>query len=162
LSDDDRICEFVREWRDYGDREPGGTRLNDKMSDITAALAAVQLQQLNEFVARRAVLAMRYQDALAPMAAGGAIGLPRAAQDRVWYRYAVEIMDGRSEAIIAGLSARHIDSAVPVSDWRRDGKQRCSVADRAYRNLVSLPLYPTLSMDEQDAVITALKEVICR
>ena len=58
------LAEFVREWRDYGDQPPDGTRLNDKMTDLEATLALCQLDRLGEMLSARQRLAERYHQAL--------------------------------------------------------------------------------------------------
>jgi len=159
LSDRSDVDEFVRQSRDYGDQHPDSRRLNDKMTDVVAAIAVCQLRKLDNFVARRSMLAERYHQALQPLCDKGYIRLPYMSQARVWYRYAVENLAPDLD-LIGRLSERGVSAAQPVWDWRRQEGRRCPAASDAYRNLVSLPLYPTLSFEEQSAVIDAMFNIL--
>ena len=154
LTNSTQLAEIVRESRDYTDRAPGPDRFNDKMTDLEAALALCQLARLEEMLARRKHLALIYQDSLARAAERTrAFRLPRDDRPRVWYRYVVEMRSRVAESVITRMEARGIHAAAPVSDWRSPSTPDCPIADRAYRYLVSLPLYPTLTEAEQERVI---------
>lgn len=161
LTDSDRIARFVRQWRDYSDQEPDGSRLNDKMTDLEAALAHCQLDRLSEFVAARAKLAERYAELLGAEAERfGVFRLP-ASGTRVWYRYTVEMLRGEAQTVISGLATYGITAANPVCNWLGARILEYPAAARAYRQIVSLPLYPTLTIAEQDRVAHAFCQV-CR
>jgi dTDP-4-amino-4,6-dideoxygalactose transaminase len=64
-----------------------------------------------------------------------------------------------AEAVVLGLKRFGIHAATPVTDWRPVDRPDAAVADRAYRMLVSLPLYPSLTEDEQDAVVEAFAKL---
>ena len=152
------VAEVVRAWRDYGDEPPDGTRLNDKLSDVHAAIAACQLERLDEMIAARQARAQRYQTRLSPTAQRrGAFRLPAWPASRVWYRYAIELSERTAVDVVDGMRRRGIGAAHPVTDWRPAGGPPCPVADHAYARVVSLPLYPTLSEDEQERVCEALE-----
>jgi perosamine synthetase len=161
LTDRAELAAFVRDWRDYGDEPPDGTRLNDKLSDIHAAVALSQLDRLDAMIAARADRARRYHARLAEAARrSGTWALPAPSPDRVWYRYTIELADRPAVPVIEELRRRGIGTACPVTDWRQAGGPACPVADRAYARLLSLPLYPTLSEDEQERVCAALEAVL--
>jgi len=152
------VAEVVRAWRDYGDEPPDGTRLNDKLSDVHAAIAACQLERLDEMIAARQARARRYQTRLSPAAQRTrAFRLPTWVASRVWYRYAIQLSDRTAVEVVEGMRRLGIGAARPVTDWRPTGGPACPVADRAYARVVSLPLYPTLSEDEQERVCEALE-----
>jgi perosamine synthetase len=151
----------VRAWRDYGDEPPDGTRLNDKLSDIHAAIALCQLDRLDAMIAARRTRAERYAARLAPVAARtGAFRLPARPTARVWYRYAIELHGRAADGVVEAMRRLGIGAARPVTDWRPSGGRPCPVADRGYTHVVSLPLYPTLRDDEQDRVCQALETVL--
>lgn len=157
LSDRPEVLDYVRQARDYGDQPADGTRLNDKMSDLHAALGRCALRRLGQSVEARAVLAARYLELLLPLADKGVMALPQDAGDRVWYRFAVELNDRDADGFIAALAARGVRAEQPVWDWR-ERQAPGSVSDRAFERLVSLPLYPTLERSEQDTVVKAVFE----
>jgi len=150
------LAEFVRHWRDYDGQPPDGARLNDKMTDLEAALAICQLMRLPEMLAARQRLAERYGALLAgDRLRGRSFRLPEIARRRVWYRYAVEMIGISGDAVRDYLAAQGIRSVPPILDWRDATAPACHVADAAYRQLVSLPLYPTLTDEEQERVAQA-------
>ena len=105
-------------------------------------------------LAARLERAERYQDALGHHA-GEALVLPEPSRDRVWYRYAVRTQLPAAE-VVRRMAKERVHAAQPVTDWRPAPAIGAPVADDAYRRLVSLPLYPTLTDDEQARVVRAL------
>ena len=162
LTNSAELAEFARSWRDNNDQPPDGTRLNDKMNDLEATLALCQLQRLKDMLASRQSLAKRYDELLSPEAnRTGAFLLPCISEIRVWYRYAVEMLQLPGRDVVENLMRYRIHAAEPVTDWRSASAPTCPTADRAYRHVVSLPLYPTLSDEEQMRVVHAFLGV-CR
>lgn len=160
LTDDDALAERIRCSRDYVDQAPAAWRLNDRMTDFTAAIARCQLARLPRTVARRAELAARYHIQLA----GLVCRLPASVEGRVWYRYAVSTADAQS--LVAHLASYGIAAAQPVEDWCGAGitnaPMTTPVAIKAFRSLISLPLYPTLTDAEQDLVGSTLVQLLAR
>jgi perosamine synthetase len=156
LSDVASLAEIVRDWRDYTDRPPNPERRNERMSDLEAALALCQLERLDGLLARRARCAARYHDLLAEVAErSAAFQLPEVASPRVWYRYAVELVDQRAIDVIEAMAAEGVIAEQPICDWRPGPTQEHPTANRAYRRLVSLPCYPSLTEAEQDRTAAA-------
>jgi dTDP-4-amino-4,6-dideoxygalactose transaminase len=164
------VADSVRAWRDYGNEPPDGTRLNDKLSDVHAAIAGAQLDRLDAMIAARHARAQRYHTRLESTARRtGTFRLPGPREQaavqptrppRVWYRYVVELTERTATDVVERLRERGIGAARPVTEWRPAGAPACPSADRAYAHLVSLPLYPTLRDDEQDRVCNALEAVL--
>lgn len=155
LTDSSEVAEFVRSARDYGDQPSDPHRMNDKMNELEASLVLAQLQRLPEMIAAREILATRYMERLADSKFGSVFRLPASSGERVWYRFAVEMMKIPAETVVADLKRAGVHAALPVNDWRSANHPATPVADRAYRQVVSLPLYPTLTQDEQDVVVRA-------
>jgi dTDP-4-amino-4,6-dideoxygalactose transaminase len=159
LTNSREISDFVRSARDYGDQPADAHRMNDKMNDLEASLVLAQLERLPAMIAAREVIALRYIDLLSASRFGGVFRLPPHTKQRVWYRFAVEMLTASAETVVTGLRNSDIHAACPLTDWRPTDGPTCPMADRAYRNLVSLPLYPALSPREQGAVVKAFIEV---
>ncbi|HWH81907.1 MAG TPA: DegT/DnrJ/EryC1/StrS aminotransferase family protein, partial [Burkholderiaceae bacterium] len=147
----------LRAWRDYADQGPDGRRLNEKMTDIEAALALCQLDRLQKMLRARSDRADAYQRALRPLAQMRRVLLPAAVAERAWYRYVIAVPGVPATRLVAALRRRGVGAALPVDPWVGPG---FPVADAAFDSLVSIPLYPTLSDDEQATVCAALKSVI--
>jgi dTDP-4-amino-4,6-dideoxygalactose transaminase len=134
--------------------------MNDKMNDLEASLVLTQLKRLPELIAAREAIARRYIKMLSSSPSLGCLyRLPTDSKERVWYRFVVEMLTKSAETVVNKLERLGICAAIPVNDWRAEGSPPSPVADRAYRSLVSLPLYPTLTASEQDRVVEAFLKV---
>jgi perosamine synthetase len=160
-SADTALIERARAARDYGDQLPGAQNLNDKLTDVEAAIVREQLARLPEMLALRARLAARYGELLAPLVEDGRVQLPPDAPGRIWYRYAVRLTGASSVAVGEQMAQLGVRVEQPVWDLRAaeywsDGLS--GTAD-AYERVVSLPLYPDLSSHEQEYVAERFREV---
>jgi dTDP-4-amino-4,6-dideoxygalactose transaminase len=153
------VFQFVNSARDYSDKLPDAHRMNDKMSDVEASLVLAQLERLPEMVAKREALALRYIDLLSSAPSGTLFRLPPRDEKRIWYRFVVEVLSGDAQQFVEELRQEGVDAALPVNDWRLPGGPVAQTADRAYRRLLSLPLYPILTEDEQDYVVSTFWRV---
>jgi perosamine synthetase len=163
LTDDDTLGHFLRDWRDYADKAADKTRLNDKMTDVEAALALCQMRRLGSLIALRQRKAEIYGDLLAkPQAEGGGFRLPKRTEERVWYRYAVEINGDHLSELIAAMRKAGVRADRPVEPWFdvAAAAETCPHAVHAFGHLVSLPLYPTLTLNEQRHVVKVFTEAI--
>ncbi|MDO6459539.1 UDP-4-amino-4,6-dideoxy-N-acetyl-beta-L-altrosamine transaminase [Granulosicoccaceae sp. 1_MG-2023] len=149
-----------------------GLGFNYRMTDIQAALGLSQHSRIDEFVARRNVLARRYHRELAALP----LTLPCIAGDSEQSRsalhlYVVRLQDddsGRHRRVFEALRARGIGvnlHYIPVHlqpYFRQMGFAPGDFphAERYYRQAISLPLYPGLTEELQDRVIAALAEVL--
>jgi perosamine synthetase len=157
LTNDRTIATKVRQWRDYFDQPMSATRLNDKMTDIEAVLGLCQLGRLPDLLDARRNRAHRYTTAFGRLAHAGRIEIPAAIESRIWYRYVVRVPGVPSRELCAALASRRISAAEPICDWREKGQSRQPIASLVFRELVSLPLYPTLTRVEQSRVIEAVR-----
>ena len=157
LCNDVNLARQVRDASDCSDRSPSAYRMNDRMSDLEAALAMSQIQRLSEFISARERIAKRYLKMLAGIRN---ITLPNAT-NRIWYRFVLGIKLPIN-AVISRMNTMAVCVDRPWPDWRRneDRLLPTPVADQGYNQLLSLPLYPTLTEAEQDRVVSALVEAI--
>jgi perosamine synthetase len=159
---DPELLGRVRAARDYGDRLPSGLHLNDKMTDVEAAIVLCQLDRLDEIVARRASRAAAYGEALASLESAGLVVLPRAGTGRLWYRYAVRLTSGSVEDVRTRLAELGVRAEQPVWDLRAAPQWRSGLdaTAEAFESVVSLPLYPDLTAEEQERVCAAFEEAL--
>ena len=155
LTDSVDIADYVRSARDYGDQPADPHRLNDKMTDLEAALVLAQLQRLPKMIESRRAIAERYLDLLSRQQAN-TFRLPANDPGRIWYRFAIEMLRVPAEKVVSDLLRFGVYAAAPVTDWRGADAPSAPVSDRAYRSLVSLPIYPTLTEDEQNTVVESV------
>lgn len=144
------------------------------LGDPAAALGLVQLGRSDEFMKRRTEIAHRFGAALAGLPG---LTLPTAADwcTHAWHLYAVrvnrEMIDGGRDGVIADLTANKIGSSVhfiplhyhPV--FREAGREfapHLGRTERYFDEAVSLPLFPSMTDQEIDDVVTVVRESLRR
>jgi len=165
-------------WRAYGRAEvprydvvvPG---LKYNLTDLQAALGVRQLQKLESFIARRALLARSYDRAFADLAEVRPLGrVPyphRHAHHLYVVRLAIERLTVDRDGFIGDLQAAgvsvglHFIAAHELSYYRErlghDGAD-LPVATDASRRILSLPLYPSLTDGDQRDVIDIVRRIV--
>jgi len=160
LSDSTDVARFVRQYRDYADQPPSRLRQNDLMTDLEATLGLCQLKQLDGMIALRQERASRYLERLSAYAGRtGSFRLPVSDQLHARYRFVIELGSMTAEKAIKELDVFGIGAAQPVDCWLPITTPDVTVARRAFKSALSLPLYPTLSFAELDRVSDALVRV---
>jgi dTDP-4-amino-4,6-dideoxygalactose transaminase len=131
--------------------------MNDRLSELEAALALSQLARLPDSIAARQRLAERYHRLLADQTA---LRLPELS-DRIWYRFVVSTKH-EAGTLVERMRAGGVDADQPWPEWRTESNRTLPTrrANEAYQHLVSLPLYPTLTEIEQDRVIEEMLDAI--
>lgn len=153
LTNDQSAADFARDWRDYTDKAPEKTRLNDKMTDIQAAIIRCQLQKLPAFLEKRKALAQDYNDAFQNLKS---FTLPSQNESRVWYRYVLsKVCDENLDIVIETLKTAGISVCRPVELWAQ-GAQSAG-AKKAADCALSIPLYPSLTNDQQHHIINTIR-----
>lgn len=156
-SDRRDVLDVVRGARNPSDQRPSGTYLNDKLTDMEAAVARVQLSRLSWTLAERAVRARRYSEMLQGL--GGLCVQPHDIDGRIWYRYAIRLTSLTAAEAGRRLHESGIDADQPVWDLRGvvSFPQELRGASLAFDRVLSLPLYPDLTAAEQQRVCDALR-----
>jgi perosamine synthetase len=188
-TDDDELADYAQRarlhgmsrdaWRRY---QPGGAWRYDvvepgmkaNMTDVQGAIGSAQLIHLGAWQHRRQLLAARYHEAL-----DGIPGLHRPSWPQegrhAWHLYQVRITEdfGRSrDEVIAALSSQGIGTSVhfiPVHQLSgyKDvlGPKECRsvpVTDQVGSEVLSLPMYPALTLSAVEYVATSLHELASR
>jgi dTDP-4-amino-4,6-dideoxygalactose transaminase len=144
---------------------------NYRMTDIQAALGLSQMQRLDAFVAKRHMIARRYDELLASLPVitpwqhpDSYSGLHlyvirlRLTEIRKTHR---EVFESLREAGV-GVNLHYIPVHLqPYYEWLGFRVGHCPVAERYYAEAISLPMYPGLAEAAQNHVIESLKSVLC-
>ena len=143
---------------------------NYRMTDILAALGLSQMQRLDEFVAKRHIIAKRYDQLLSDLP----VITPFQHRDSYssFHLYLIrlksaEISRTQREVFDALRAAGILVNLHYIPVYRQPYYQRmgfvrgyCSQAEQYYKEVVSLPMYPGLTPVQQDRVITVLREAL--
>jgi len=181
LTDRDDLAERLRTMRHHGIRYPDRARPwryeitelgnNYRLTDFQAGLGLSQLEKLESFWQRRDRIAQRYRERLkgSPF-----VELPALPQDRRhgWHLFVVllrlERLSVDRDTVLQALRAENIGATLhyplvyrhPFYRERFEyGAGLCPVAEAVEKRLVTLPLFPTMSLDDQDDVLRALDKV---
>lgn len=162
LTNTEATAQVAYDYRDYSDKMPSGLRLNEKISDLHASLTLTQLQKLPYFIRRRKNIAALYTELLTPLAIENDLfDLPPLSAERIWYRYTLQFRSHTAEQIIGKLKEKGIQAEKPVENWMSE--QQTSVNSHsalAYDHIVSLPMYPTLTVVQQKKIVSHLKHIL--
>jgi dTDP-4-amino-4,6-dideoxygalactose transaminase len=174
-TDDDNLAAKLRVMRDHG-QQPRYYHhfvgLNSRLDTLQAAVLNVKLPHLDEWAQERERHATRYSTEFAERGIEDLIVAPTASKNgsHVWNQYTVRVVDGRRNALQQFLADRKIGSAIyyPVplhlqKCFAALGHEEGSlpVTEQACREVLSLPVYPGLTAEEQGRVIDAI-ESFCK
>ncbi|MBV8516042.1 MAG: dTDP-4-amino-4,6-dideoxygalactose transaminase [Acidobacteria bacterium] len=136
-------------------------------SDLLAAFLLAQLERHERIQAERQRLWLRYRNALAEWAAARGAELPhvpeRCGSSHHLFRILMPSL-GERQALIAHLRRRHIQAIFhylplhlsPMGAQFGGRPGQCPVAESVSERIVRLPLFTTLTADEQTRVIDAV------
>lgn len=138
---------------------------NMRMTDVAAAIGRTQLMRLSGWTERRRANAKSFdaelRGVITPVVPPG--------YRHVYHQYTVRVVERRDE-LQTGLAERGVGSAVyyptPIHrlkpfllDGRPDPRWELPETERAAREVLSLPVFPTLTSDEVQRVIDAVNEL---
>lgn len=155
-------------WK-YDICEPG---YKYNMFDIQAALGLKQLERLEEMQTARLKIAAKYQEAFAKIDGVEPPSVPEYAT-HCWHLYVLrivpELLTIDRDQFIVELNERNVGTSVhfiPVTYMsaytERYGFKEGDFpnSEKHYNRLISLPLYPTMTDEEVQYVIDAVKDIV--
>lgn len=141
---------------------------NYRLSDIQCALAASQLRKLPAWISRRQEIAALYDAAFASVATFRPLAV-RAGVSHGYHLYVIRLSDGLDRAAcFQALRAQKIGvnvhyAPVHLHPFHRErfgtGPGLCPIAESASQQLLSLPIFPTMSDADVQSVIDAVLRV---
>ncbi|MBM9503534.1 DegT/DnrJ/EryC1/StrS family aminotransferase [Actinacidiphila acididurans] len=170
LTDDEERAALVRAIANHGGVAkyrhdvPG---FNSRLDGLQAVVLRAKLARLEAANTARRAAAARYDSLLAGLADAGRVVLPVTApgNEHVWHLYVIQVLGADRDDVVGKLNAEGIGAGVhypaPVhltpayaglGHRRGDFPHAEAVADR----ILSLPLYPQITADQQQRVVDAL------
>jgi perosamine synthetase len=184
-TNDARLAETLRRFRNHGissearQRQEAGQwfyemvllGFNYRLTDIACALGLSQLEKLDANLARRRAIAAQYAEAFRDFSA---IVVPAVREDvnPAWHLYPIRLNLGTLSAgrgeIFRALRAENIGVNVhyipvhqhPYYRERSKSKESYPVAEDAYERLISLPMFHSMTVQDVEDVIHALRKVV--
>lgn len=140
---------------------------NYRITDIQCALGCSQMRKLDRFLARRKEIVTRYNEAFADCE-NIIIPYQLPETESGWHLYIVQVKNCDRRKVFEALREHGIAVNVhyiPVylhPYYQEHGYKdvHCRNAEEVYSHIISLPLYPTLTKEQQQYVIETLKYVI--
>lgn len=139
---------------------------NYRITDVQCALGCSQMRKLDKFLKRRRELVERYNNAFIEC---DNIVTPYQLPDTQsgWHLYIVQVKNHDRKQVFETLRDKGIGVNVhyiPVymhPYYREHGYKdiHCANAEEIYSHIISLPLYPGLTDEQQDYVIDTLKQL---
>jgi len=162
---DPELADRVRLSREHGMRvryHHESVGFNFRMTDIHASIGLAQLTKLPAYNARRRQIAARYDTQL------DGVVTPAVSQGvtHVYHQYTIRV--NRRDEFVELLRQRGVGTGIyypiPVHQQKPFvalgyGEQRYPVSERLCREVVSIPVHPSLTDDEVGSVISAVNAV---
>jgi len=161
---DDDLAQALRELRNHGETAKyvhDRIGYNNRLDEVQAAILRIRLPLLDEYNNRRRAIAARYNEALA----GTSLVLPFEAE---WARHVYHLYVVRSErrdALAQHLTEREIGFSLhykrpchlqPAVTALIGEPPSLPVAEAAAEQVLGLPMFPQLTVEQQDYVIDAV------
>ena len=140
---------------------------NYRITDFQCALGISQMRKLDCFLERRRRLVRRYEEALK-----GCTNVITPYQmegtDSGWHLYIIQVLNHDRKEVFEKLREQGIGVNVhyipvykhPYYQENGYGSVHCENAEHLYENMLSLPLYPLLTDEQQEFVIQAVKLIL--
>ncbi|NJM69124.1 MAG: DegT/DnrJ/EryC1/StrS family aminotransferase [Scytonema sp. RU_4_4] len=142
--------------------------VNSRLDAIQAAILQIKLRYLDTWNNQRRKVAVRYHQLLnqvsgmiTPQELAGGLG--------VWNQYTIRVLDHKRDLIHSQLQERGVNTMIyyprplhlqPVYENLGYKEGQLPVAEQASQEVLSLPMFPELSEEQQDQVIYNLKDCL--
>lgn len=137
---------------------------NFRMTDIAAAIGLAQLKTIDEFNSKRIANADYLNNGLKDVK-GVITPFCKDVNKHVYHQYTIRVENGNRDDWIKFLTEKGIGTGIhyPIPLYNQPIYKKlniegnCPNAEKAANNVISLPVHPSLTKDELDLVIEAVK-----
>jgi len=171
-TNDEHVATYIRMIRDHGQSQKYYHQIegyNGRLDSIQAAFLRIKLRHLDRWTAARRTAAQRYNELFDSMSKSGAITIPYEPDwsEAAYHLYVVRTRE--RDALATALNASGIQTGfhypVPLhlqECYRPWGYApgRFPVTERVSSEIVSLPMFPTLTAEQQHRVAEAIASFV--
>jgi dTDP-4-amino-4,6-dideoxygalactose transaminase len=169
LTDAAQVAAHMRMLRDHGSPRKYEHEIlgfNSRMDALQAVVLSAKLRRLDKWNAERRIAAARYQEMLSEIPG---VTLPRTMEgnEHVWHLYVVRVSD--RDRVLKELQAAGADAGIhyPVPVHLTGAyvglgyaEGTFPVAERASREILSLPLFAEITPEQQERVVSVLRAAV--
>lgn len=167
-TDDDRLAEILAMLRTHGSKKKYHNEMlgyNSRLDTLQAAILRVKLPHVDAWNAARSAAAARYDALLADVPE---VVTPQAHPDaqHVYHQYTVRITNGARDAIQQKLKAAGIETMIyyPIPVHKLPVYAHLDVrlphTEQAAHEVLSLPIWPQITEEIQQRVVSTLKSAL--
>ena len=158
LSDSEDLILKIKDLRGYDNKDNYRLRYNYKMTDIQASLGLSQLSSLENFITKRKEIAARYFHEFKNCEFS--LPIQKEGKEHIYYRFVIKTKDNAS-GYLEKFRQKGIMCLRPVYKplhlyLNLSGFPQ---ATEAWQKAISIPLYPSLTEEEIEKIITVSKEI---
>jgi dTDP-4-amino-4,6-dideoxygalactose transaminase len=169
LTNDAGLAAHMRALRNYGSEtkyEHPELGFNSRMDTLQAVVLSAKLRRLERWNEQRRAAADRYQNLLQDL---DEVRLPRTVpgNEHVWHLYVIGVPD--RDRVVEHLHASGIGAGVhyprpihlqPAFAYLGHSRADFPVSERLADEIVSLPLFPGITAEQQEQVASSLSEAL--
>ncbi|MBD1998143.1 DegT/DnrJ/EryC1/StrS family aminotransferase [Leptolyngbya sp. FACHB-541] len=178
-TNDAAIAQKIRILRDHGQRQRYVSEeigVNSRLDAVQAAILLLKLRYLDEWNEKRRAIANRYTELLKHLP-GIITPQPLAGGQHVWNQYTIQLTQDSAtssellyrDQVRQKLQQQGIGSMIyypvplhlqPVFARLNDQAGKFPIVEQMAQQVLSLPMFPELSSEQQDRVVYALKDCL--
>lgn len=158
VSRDGHLIDRIRDMRDYDEKETLTQCFNYKLTDMQAAMGTSQLKKLPVFIARRQEVARRYDCVLREANLPLPVSKPDRGHGYFRYVFLIDSMD----RFINDMGRLGVVCRRPVFRPLHDYLEQTGfeVTNRVWQRAVSVPIYPGLTDEEEETIVSSMKTLL--
>ena len=167
-TNNDELAERIRMICNHGQSQKYHHEIlgvNSRLDTIQASILLVKLQYLDQFNEKRYRIASRYSSILGEISE---IVIPKEKEysSHIYHQYTIRVLGNKREVLKRYLAEQGIFTTVyyPVPAHKQnaykgyDTKNDLSVSEQLVTEVLSLPIYPELTLDDQDYIINHINQ----
>lgn len=166
LTNDEKVKDFAISYRDYGQNGRYNHVMlgdNNRMSALQCAFLDIKLKELDSFISRRRDIAQKYIKELAGLKY---LKINDFDKTSSYHLFVIRVLGSRRDSFKFFLNDSGIDTlihypvAIPAQPCYKKNYPNLKLEkmDLLQTEIISLPCYPFLTDEEQDYVISKIKE----